>query len=236
MLTIQACCSQADKNEIQCDRRTIHESLNQKLPKGICILMNYTIDDVQTNLDFDRDKKSDVVLRYGEYPLKTGSNRIYALYKRTGDTTFVLKKEIKNIMPPYLKNVYAAITGTDTLAHRLATTYPYDLKIEFVQDTIKLSHLIPDYYGKTYIFVFNADNWYLKYVTYWIGGLDERDIEQMDLSSKLLEPNVLETKRVDRVISIDKFSLTGSRRIADTEEKDYFSETYNLLEWSNKNK
>lgn len=236
LLSTQSCSGQIDKNRNKCSRKTTDKSLSQTLPPGICIPLNYTIEEVITNLDFDRDKKSDVVLRYSEYPLKTGATRFYAIYKRTGDTTFVLKKELKNIMPPYLKNIYAAVAGSDTVALRLAVSYPYDLRIVFIQDTIKISHLIPDYYGKTYSFVFKSNNWYLKQVAYWIGDLDERDVTQMDLSPKLLKRNVLETKRIDNIVPIDKFSLVQCRRKAETEEKEYLMENYDLLEWSNENK
>lgn len=87
LLSTQSCSGQIDINRNKCSRKTTDKSLSQTLPPGICIPLNYTIEEVITNLDFDRDKKSDVVLRYSEYPLKTGATRFYAIYKRTGDTT-----------------------------------------------------------------------------------------------------------------------------------------------------
>lgn len=233
LITLQACHSQTDDSTNNCNRKTVDQSLANKLPKGICIPRDYSIDEIITDNDFDRDGREDIILRYAEYPLINGRTRYYAAYHTINDSTFTLVKELANILPPYLKNLYAALSSADTLSSRLAKSYPYDLIVTFSKDTIKLSHLIPDYYGKTYAFVFNTDNWYLEQVTYWIGGIDERDIEQMSLSPLLVGQNTLEIKQVNR-ISIDNFSLVESRRIADSEEKDYFFEKYNLFEWSNR--
>jgi hypothetical protein len=234
--TIQSCNAQTSEKGTPCNRQTADKSIEKRLPKGICVPGNYTVDQIITNVDFNHDKKNDVVLRYSEYPLKNGANRLYGFFERVGDATFELKKELKNIIPPYLQNVYAAVSGSDSLASALVKKYPYDLKVEFVQDTIKLSHLIPDYYGKTYEFVFNnqSSNWYLRRIKYWIGGLDERDIEQLDLSKSLVNRNIIDTKLPDANISIEEFNLSESRKTADTEESDYFMNNYNLFEWSQK--
>ena len=238
ILTFQACTAQTSETKNICNRKTADKSLAKRLPKGICIRDGYTVDEVITNFDFNRDKKPDVVIRYGKYPLKNGMNRFYSVFERVSDSVFVIKKELKNIIPPYLDNVYAASSSSDSLASTLVQQYPYDLKIEFNQDTIKLSHLIPDFYGKTYEFVFDKqfDNWRLKRINYWIGDLDERDIEQMGLSPKLSKRNIIEKKIPNNAINIEQFSLIESRTIADSEEKDYFMNSYNLLEWSEKNK
>jgi hypothetical protein len=232
-------CSGQVKNDYQqlCSRKTVDRSILKKLPKGICISSRYTIDQIIFGFDFNNDKKEDVVIRYSEYPLKDGIKRYYSIFQRVSDTVFVQKKELKNICPPYLSNIYATASEKDSVAF-LVNLYPYDIEIEFTKDRIKLSHLIPEFYGKTYEFTFdkNADNWYLKEIQFWIGNLDERDIERMDLIKKLLNKNVIEVKKLNKRIAIDQFSLIESKKKASEEEKEYFMNKYNLFEWSTANK
>lgn len=237
IILIQGCEAQTSTNSRICNRKAADKSIVRQLLKGICIPDNYTADEV-IQIDYNKDKKIDVVVRYSDFPLKNGGKRFYGIFERLADTVFVLKKQFENIFPPYLKNIYAASSSSDTLENFLVRSYPYDIKLEFIQDTIKLSHLIPDYYGKTYEFVFDKqlNNWYLRSTKYWIGGLDERDVERMELTPKLIKRNVIEIKKPTKLISIDNFDLALSRNIADTEEKEYLTNTQNLFDWSKKNK
>lgn len=237
VLIIHSCHGQIGGRQV-CNRNTVDASLTRQLPRGICIPKQNTVDEIIRHVDFNRDGKLDVVVRYGTYPLMTGAKRSYGFFERVSDTIFVLKKEFTNLTPPYLKNIYAAMAGGDSLELSLAQRYPYDASVQFARDTIRISHLIPDFYGKTYVFVFDTvrEDWYLKFTEYWIGGIDERDITEMNLSPKLSRRNILEKSNSTTEDSLDAFNLVDSRRKGDNEEKAYLTNVYNLLEWSNRNK
>lgn len=236
VVTVSSCNAQT-KNE-SCKPRTIDSSIAKKIPRGICVPEAFTVDQVIQDIDFNRDKSTDIILRYGIYPLTIGSVRRYGFFQKTSDSTYLLKNELSNITLPFVNNIFAAASGKDNAAFELINTYPYDLKVEFIADTIKLSHLIPEYYGKTHVFVFDkhTGTWLLKKTNYWIGGIDPRDIDRLDISKKLEGRNILEIETYENKVPIEKFNLKESRKAAYTEEKDYFMINYDLFEWSQSNR
>lgn len=235
VITVSSCNGQP-KNEV-CKPKTIDSSIAKKIPRGICVPEAFTVDQVIQDIDFNRDNSTDIILRYGVYPLTIGSIRHYGFFQKTSDSTYLLKKELSNITLPFVNNIFAAASGKDSTAFALINTYPYDLSVEFIADTIKLSHLIPEYYGKTHVFVFEkrSGTWLLQKTNYWIGGIDPRDIDRLDISKKLEGRNILEIKTYENKAPIEKFNLKESRKAAYTEEKDYFMIKFDLFEWSQSN-
>lgn len=221
--------------KVACNNKAVDASVKKKVPKGICIPAPLVINEVLLGSDFDSDGKKDVVVGYGEYPAKNGQKQFYSFFKRINDTTFTLIKQLPNIRPPFVDNIYAAAAGQDSTLVRL---YPLDASVEIKNEKIFVSHLIPQSFGKTYEFKFDpsAKDWLLERTKYWIGNMDERDVERMDLSKKLINKNVLEEEIPKVKISIDRFDLKESKKRAYSEEKSYLSNKYDLFEWSSKNK
>ena len=229
-LNIQA---QSVNKGAACNRNTVDKSLEKLIPKGICIPEGYFIFSIVNNFDFNKDKNADIAIRYGKYPIEVGDLVNYSIFEKVNDTTYLKKIELSNIFPPHIDNLYTASQDTSSVAHFLLKKYPYDAKVVFANDTIKISHLIPDDYGKTYEFVYNKnkDNWYLEKVQYWIGNLDRQYVERMNLSEKLLGQIKLESRIPEKKISIKDFDLAKSKKIAE-EESEYFINNYDVFNWS----
>lgn len=232
LLIFIGCKGQQSNDSLKCNRKTVDESIDKLLPKGVCVPEEYTVDQVTSEIDYNGDGRRDVVIRYSEYPLKEGTPRFYSIYQGYSDTSFVRKMDLPNVYPPYIRNIYAAASDSGSVGYSLLQQFPYDTKLEFINDTIKLSHRISFDYGKTYLFIYDSqkENWFLNKTIYWVGEIDRRDLEQMDLSMKLLEKILLETKAYDGTMPIDKFDLKDSKRKSE-EEKEYLLENYDVMKW-----
>lgn len=216
-----------------CNRKTIDRSIAKLLPEGVCIPDgNYTINMVNKRNDINGDKRNDLIIRYAENPLKLGSSVYYAFYFTISDSSYTNKKHLSNLTPPYIGNIYAASLSSDSVKLSMINTYPYDTQVDFKDDTLEISHLIPDDYGKTYIFIYNQGgaNWYLAKIQFWVGNLDRQYLERMELSEELTKKILLEEKIPESHISIDEFDLKESKRVAKEEEGPYLMNKYDIFE------
>jgi hypothetical protein len=232
-LFASASAQTAENDDQQCNRKTVDNGWRKILPRGICIPKgDYYINFVEPNIDFNKDDKLDVVVRYLESPPQIGTIISYGIYFRSSDTTFIEKMLLSNLVPPFIGNLQAASLSSDSIKLSMINMYPYDTEVLFNKDTIEISHLIPDDFGKTYYFVYNVlkDNWYLENIQYWAGNLDRAYLERLDLSEKLLGKVHLENKRPNTPLSIGEFNLIESKRIAETEESPYLMNKYDIFE------
>ncbi len=229
-----SCQAQVDKVSF-CNRKGTDKSIEKAIPKGICIPDNYIVDKVVTGFDFNKDAKSDVVLRYSNYPLTDGTIRRYAIYQMVNDTTYVYKKDLSNLAIPYISILTRSYLELHPKADSLFNLYPVNVEISFNSDTITVSHYVPEYYGKTYIYLFNPseDNWYLTKIRYWIGELPAWLVKNDNLQEKLYGKVYLEDRIINVITQIDNFDLVKSK-LASGAESEYLMNHYDLFNWSKK--
>ena len=204
------------------------------LPEGICIPNGYTIDKVIKGFDFNRDAKKDIAVRYSIYPLVDGTMRYYSIYEAVDDTTYVQKGDLSNLVTPYINAFTQSYLKSHPIADSLANLYPTNIEFSFINDTILISHYLPDYYGKTYAFLFNAfkDSWYLNEVRYWIGNLPTWLVRNGNLKEELYSKIYLEKdKIVSKDIQINNFSFIESKKES-VEESEYLMNKYDVFNWS----
>lgn len=228
------CCvgQKADEDKV-CNRDAVDKSIARLLPKGICIPEGYTVEHVIKDFDFNGDGKYDVAVRYVKYPLEDGNMRYYSVYEQISDTIFSYKKVFNNVAYPFIKSYSENYRKRYPVVDSLLMIYPTGVKFLFSQDTIKIEHIIPDLYHKTYSFVYDKkyDNWYLQKVNYWIGELPVWLVRNGNLREELLEERIYLDKKIpDKHISIDEFDLIESKRIADIEESAYLMNNYDIFE------
>lgn len=232
LLSFISCKSQPLKENEICNQKAVDKSIAKKLPKSICIPDGYTIDLILTDVDFNKDFKNDIIIRYSKYPLKDGNMRYYSVYENIGDTVFTLEKQLTSLALPYVDNLSTSYLETNPIADSLVKLYPIDTKISFKIDTIFISHMIPDYYGKTYLFVYDQveKDWFLEEIQYWIGELPAWLIKNSNLDEVLYKRIKLETKTPKDRLPLDKFDLKESKLKA-SEESDYFMNNYDIYDW-----
>lgn len=225
-------CAQ-EGNGDSCFQRTTYPRIGKKLPSSICLPNNdYAIDDVILNLDLNQDGKNDLIINYYKYPTTPGDTSFFEAYlQKRGE--FVSIGTYSNIDPPILgSNVYAASDSPDSLVRYLVHSYPYDIEISFEGEVLLISHLIPEDFGKTYVFLFNEKllTWTLDRTEFWAGNMDRRDWERLDLSEELLGKVILEVKKPAVTLLLEDFDLIESRMKADGEESVYFERKYDIYE------
>lgn len=226
------CNGQSLNDNVSCNRTTVDKSIAKKLPNSICIPNGYTIDLIIDDVDFNKDLYNDVIIRYSKYPLVDGNMRIYSIYKNINDTLFKMEKELNSLAIPYIDNLSTVYLESNSLADSLVNLFPIDTKISFSLDTIFVSHLIPDYYGKTYVFIYNLveADWLLKEIQYWIGELPTWLVKNSNLDESLRDKINLETRIPENVMTIEKFNLIESKVLA-IDESDYFMNNYDIYDW-----
>ena len=223
------CIAQAQS----CNRKAVDKSVERLLPIGVCLSEGYTVDKVITGFDFNHDAKEEIAVRYAQYPLNDGTLRYYAVYEMISDFTYTGRK-LPSLTAPYIEVLTKSYLDAHSVADSLNDIYPANFDVDFKQDTIFLSHSIPDYYGKTYLYVYDIDkkDWYMKKVRYWMGQLPAWLIRNGKLSEKLYEKIYLdEDKTLNEPISIEQFSLTESKRIAE-QESEYLMNNYDVFDWT----
>ncbi|MEM8940432.1 MAG: hypothetical protein AAGC64_13925 [Bacteroidota bacterium] len=225
------------ESDSKCNRQGADRSITRLIPNGVCIPEGYTATKVVNDFDFNGDGLSDLAIRYIQFPLEDGNMSYYSIYKCVSDTLFLLEREFKTLGKPYVKAFSETYQRKNPIVSELIEKYPLDVKIKFIQDTIKLSHIIPDDYGKTYKFIYDRfqENWFLEEIIYWAGNLEKSYLERLELDKKLLGKVMLEEKKPENKISIDEFDLLKSKRIADEEESAYFMNNYDIFEIGAKN-
>lgn len=225
-----ACAQNSDEN---CFRRTTAKGFDELLPSGVCLTNDrYAIDDVIVDIDFNQDGTNDLAIRYFNFPYTTGDTVFYEFFIWKGNS-YSPVGIYPNIYPPILNHtVYGAIDSPDSTVRQLVQTYPYDLEISFEGGNLLISHLIPEDFGKNYVFVFDSDllTWKLDRTEFYAGNLDGRDVERMDLSRELIGKVILETKKPNHTFLLEDFDLIESNRQSEQEEREYFDRKYDIFE------
>jgi len=201
----------------------------QSLPENVCIPDGFIIDDYLRSSDLDQDNITDVLaVKYNrpEDRQKDGEKTYWAFYRRNeSDTVFRPRFVLHNIVPPYIKDISWDYLAARPEVEKLFFDFPrrllgHDLSFQMNGDSIKLSYKIDDTYGKSFIFIFSADNdnWLLSEVEYFLGELPmywwQDDAFYYPLVEKL---KVIETRSPRANISIDKFDLKEAFKYRDLE-------------------
>lgn len=226
-----SCDAQKDKTNKNCNRNTVDKSIT--LPNGICLPDNFTAD-LTIESDFNFDSNDDIIIRYSKYPLIDGVMRHYSIFERLTDSTFDLKKQMPNLSLPYIRVLSRSYLDLNPIADSLVKLYPVDTRLFFNKDTLLIDHSIPDYYGKSYVFVYSKaeENWYLEKVRYWIGQLPTWLVKNANLKEELYGKVYLnEDKKPKKRISVDELNLIESKRIAREVESEYLMNNYDVYEW-----
>jgi hypothetical protein len=227
------CIAQVIEDKTQCNQQSVDNSIARLIPDGVCLPDGYTADLVVKDFDFNQDRKMDLAIRFIKYPLQDGNMQNYQIFEQLNDTVYSIKKELVSLRLPYIKFLTASYRESHPLADSLARQYPLDTQLAFNSDSISVSHLIQNFFGKTYIFIYDnsTDNWHLQSIRYWLGELPLWLVRNADLREELLYERIyLEDKKPDKQISIDEFDLIESKRIADTEESPYLMNKYDIFE------
>lgn len=187
------------------------------LPSYICIPSGFIIDDFVRTSDVDKNGKIDfIAIKYNkkEDDQKDGDTTYWQFWQRPpSDSVFTLRKTLANIVPPFVEDVSGDYLLAHPMAMKIVNEYPFRLmshalSFRVSDDTIRLSYKTEDTYGKSFVFVYNSNNWFLENVEYFIGELPMywwRDSEfYYPLNDKL---KVIEKRAPAVRISIDEFDL-----------------------------
>lgn len=233
-LLLSVSCHAQTSEGNACNRRGSDKSIEKAIPKGICAPDSYTVDKTVTGFDFNYDMKEDFALRYASYPLIDGNMRHYSIYEMVNDTTFIHRKKLNSLSIPYISVLTKSYLDSHPVADSLHELYPTNVELSFDGDTILVSHSVPEYYGKTYVFLYDSIklDWYLKKVRYWIGELPTWLIKNGNLREELYGKVYLDEDKIPKKgIQIDSLNLIESKKIAG-EEGEYLMNKYDVFDWS----
>lgn len=98
-----------------------------------------------------------------------GDLTYWAFYERYKSADiFSLKTTLSNIVPPYIKDISYEYLLAHAAAEKIFKSYPlrlsHSLSFQVNTDTIRLSYKFDDSYGKSFVFTYKQNNWYLKNV------------------------------------------------------------------------
>lgn len=198
------------------------------LPPYICIPEGFIIDDYVRWTDLNGDGSNDfLAVKYNKKQENQvdGDTTYWNFYSRAAnDTLFMLRRNLRNIVPPFLKDEALDYVTTHPLADSIFTSYPrrvsHHLSFFLRHDTLSLSYKIDDSYGKTFVFVYNMskENWYLEEVRYFVGELPQYWWEEDDFYYPLNDQlKVIEKRKPTNRVSIDSFDLKEAFRYRHSE-------------------
>ncbi|WOK08074.1 hypothetical protein RT717_05435 [Imperialibacter roseus] len=224
---------QLENEAVECNRSAIEKSMLSRIPTDLCIPDDFMIDQVFDDFDFNRDGQNDLAIRYTKYPLQDGNMRYYSIYERENQDDCRLLTTMANLALPYVQILSSSYFEANPRADSLSKVYPLTTKIKFSYDSLIVSHLIPDFYGKDYVFLFDEEknDWILKDIRYWIGEVPVWMVRNSNLKEELYGKVFLEGKIPEVEISISKLDLIQSKRIAEDSESEYLSSKYDIYDW-----
>lgn len=243
MLPFISCKGQPKTESIPCNRTVYGSSIYIKLlPAYICIPNGFVIDDYVRTSDTNGDRQNDfIAVKYNkrEDDQVDGDSTYWSFYTRTKeDTMFSLKVTLPNIVPPFIKDLSYKYLLAHPKAVELFEDYPrrmsHRLSFQVNLDTIRLLYKFDDSYGKSFVFVSDQSNWYLRNVEYFIGELPMYWWRDNDFYYPLNdEIKIIETRKPRKGISIGDFDLKIAFRYRD-EERSHLTESH--IHWIDKTK
>jgi len=203
------------------------------LPSYICIPDGFIIDDYVRVSDSDNDDRTNfLAVKYNkkEDDQVDGDLTYWAFYERSKkEELFSLKMTLTNIVPPYIEDISYQYLAAHPVADKLFKVYPlrlsHMLSFQINMDTIKLSYKFDDTYGKSFVFIYRQNTWYLENVEYFLGELPmywwKEDDFFYPLNDKL---KVIESRKPLKRVSISEFDLKEAFKYREDERS-------HLAEW-----
>jgi hypothetical protein len=224
---------QSRNDAAECNRFAIEKSMLDRIPTDLCIPDDFMIDQLFDDFDFNGDGQNDLAIRYTKYPLQDGNMRYYSVYQREAGESCKLITNLTNLALPYVQILSSSYFEANPKADSLSKVYPLTTKTKFSSDSLIVSHLVPDFYGKDYVFLFDREknDWILKNVRYWIGEMPSWMVKNSNLKEELYGKVFLEGKLPEQEMSISKLDLMQSKRIAEEIESEYLSNKYDIYDW-----
>jgi len=243
MLVFISCNGQL-KTEITPCNRTVYGSTRyiKLLPTYICIPSGFIVDDYVRTSDTNGDGQNDfIAVKYNkrEDDQVDGDSTYWSFYTRTkDDTIFSLKMTLSNLVPPFIKNLSYKYLLEHATAIKLFEDFPlrlsHRLSFQVNLDTIRVLYKFDDSYGKSFVFVSDHSNWYLKNVEYFIGELPMYWWRDNDFFYSLNDKiKIIETRKPKKEISINEFNLRTAF-VYRNDERSHLSE--NHTHWIDKTK
>ncbi len=203
------------------------------LPPYICIPAGFVIDDYVRVSDLGKDGKINfLAVKYNkkEDDQIDGDLTYWAFYERSKSADiFSLKTTLSNIVPPYIEDISYEYLLAHPVAEKLFKSYPlrlsHSLSFQVDTDTIRLSYKFDDSYGKSFVFTYKQNNWYLENVEYFFGELPMYWWKDDDFFYSLNEKlKVIETRKPQKRVSISDFDLKVAFKYREEEQN-------HLAEW-----
>jgi hypothetical protein len=158
----------------------------------------YEITDIQDDVDLNGDGLKDKIVQWQKINIADGDTVTHAIYKQSKDGSFILYKNLNNLLPLYFKNYDVKSADARLESIRSAYVYPVKSIVEFKNRTIELTFYTEDTTLKKLIFVFQntKETWVLSRELQWFAPTEWKEDRKLEYN-----------RQVESAIPVENFSM-----------------------------